>query len=55
MSIGIAHVHLSRPANIDDLIKHADDALYTAKAEGKRRVMIRRADGSHDIAECDRL
>lgn len=53
MSIGIAHGQLSRPANIDELIKHADDALYTAKAEGKHRVMIRRGDGAYDVAECD--
>ncbi len=45
MSIGIAHVDLSRPANAQQLIQHADEAMYAAKSDATTGVMIREADG----------
>jgi diguanylate cyclase (GGDEF)-like protein len=44
MSIGVAHIDLSRPLNAEQLIHHADQAMYAAKNAGKQRVMVR--DGS---------
>jgi diguanylate cyclase (GGDEF)-like protein len=41
MSIGVAHVKLSRPAHADQLVTHADEAMYAAKSAGKNRVMLR--------------
>ncbi|MCC7145128.1 MAG: diguanylate cyclase [Phycisphaeraceae bacterium] len=40
LSIGIATLRHSRPANCDELIAHADQALYRAKAAGKARLMV---------------
>lgn len=45
MSIGVAHITLSRPANAEQLVNHADEAMYSAKAAGKQQVMVRQADG----------
>ncbi len=45
ISIGVAHVNLSRPASAAELVAHADQALYAAKAFGKRIVMVRTGDG----------
>ena len=45
MSIGLSHINLSKPANADQLVTHADEAMYAAKSAGKQRVMIRAADG----------
>jgi PleD family two-component response regulator len=45
MSIGVAHITISLPANAEQLITHADEAMYAAKAAGKQRVMLRQADG----------
>lgn len=45
MSIGIAHVDLSRPTNAQQLIQHADEAMYAAKSDATTGVMIREADG----------
>lgn len=45
MSVGVSHVDLSRPTNAQQLISHADEALYAAKAAGKQRVMIREVQG----------
>ncbi len=45
MSIGIATVHHSGPQSADDLIEHADTALYAAKAAGKSTIMVREAAG----------
>lgn len=41
MSIGVAHVDLSRPVSPEQLIAHADEAMYAAKAAGKCRVVLR--------------
>lgn len=45
MSIGVSCLSLSKPADADDLIAHADNALYAAKDAGKRRIMICGPDG----------
>lgn len=45
MTIGVAHVHLSRPTNAEQLVSHADEALYAGKSTGKNRVMARGDDG----------
>jgi GGDEF domain-containing protein len=45
MSIGLSHINLSRPINAEQLVNHADEAMYAAKTAGKQRVMIRAADG----------
>ena len=47
MSIGLSHINLSRPVNAEQLVSHADEAMYAAKSAGKQRVMIRAADGVH--------
>jgi diguanylate cyclase (GGDEF)-like protein len=49
MSIGISHISLSRPANITQLIAHADEALYAAKADGKNTVRLRDSQGHVSI------
>jgi diguanylate cyclase (GGDEF)-like protein len=45
MSIGIAHISLSGPISAEQLLHHADEAMYAAKAAGKQRIMLRQADG----------
>jgi diguanylate cyclase (GGDEF)-like protein len=40
MSIGIACVSLSHPANADQLVAMADSALYRAKQLGKSRIVV---------------
>lgn len=40
MSLGVAHIAMSRPANAEQLLMHADEALYAAKAAGKQCVMV---------------
>ena len=45
MTIGMSHIDLSRPVNAEQLVSHADEALYAGKSRGKGRVMIRDADG----------
>lgn len=44
MSIGLSHVMLSKPANTDQLITHADEALYAAKNAGTNLLMVRERD-----------
>ena len=45
MSIGVAQINQSRPVNTEELIRHADEALYAAKASGKGRIMVRGHEG----------
>ncbi len=45
MSVGIASLHQSHPANPDQLLAQADNALYAAKAAGKRTIMVCGPDG----------
>lgn len=45
MSIGVSHTTLSRPPSAEQLVSHADEAMYAAKSAGKQRVMVRDADG----------
>jgi diguanylate cyclase (GGDEF)-like protein len=45
MSIGVSHINLSRPISGDQLVTHADEALYAAKQAGKNRVMLRESSG----------
>lgn len=40
MSMGLATMHASNPANPQQLIAHADRALYQAKEAGKTRIVI---------------
>jgi diguanylate cyclase (GGDEF)-like protein len=48
MSIGVAHIDLSRPRDTEALIRHADEAMYAAKAAGRHRVMVRDRHGVRD-------
>lgn len=46
MSIGVAHVDRSRPVNPEDLVRHADEAMYAAKATfGGDTIAVREAPG----------
>lgn len=45
MSIGVAQIDASRPQTSAQLVKHADEAMYAAKAAGKRQVMFRASQG----------
>jgi diguanylate cyclase (GGDEF)-like protein len=48
MSIGISHINMSGPANTTQLVAHADEALYAAKAAGKNTIRLREADRCTD-------
>lgn len=45
MSIGLSSLSLSRPLDAQQLIAHADSALYTAKLSGRSRIMVCGPDG----------
>jgi len=45
MSIGLSHINLTLPINAEQLVSHADEAMYAAKYAGKQRVMVRGNDG----------
>ncbi len=49
ISIGVAQIDSSRPASSEELIRHADEALYAAKAAGKGRIMVHSGDGIHPV------
>ena len=40
MSIGVAHWQTTKPVNADELVRHADEAMYLAKNDPKKRVVI---------------
>jgi diguanylate cyclase (GGDEF)-like protein len=50
MSIGLSHVDVSRPINAEQLVNHADEAMYAAKGAGKRCVMMREGGGGCAVA-----
>ncbi|MDP7009475.1 MAG: diguanylate cyclase [Phycisphaerales bacterium] len=50
MSIGVAHWELTKPVNADELVRHADEAMYAAKEDPDRRVMIRTPNGESETA-----
>lgn len=45
LSVGIASVRTSHPESAEQLIVHADMAMYAAKTGGKDRIMLCEADG----------
>jgi GGDEF domain-containing protein len=47
MSVGVASLRTSRPKTGEDLIHHADLAMYTAKEAGRRCIRVCDADGKH--------
>jgi two-component system cell cycle response regulator len=51
MSMGLGHIDLSRPANAEQLVSHADQAMYAAKLAGKHRILIRMSDGMRPVSE----
>jgi len=40
MSIGVSHWQITNPVNADELVRHADEAMYVAKNERDRRVVL---------------
>ena len=50
VSIGISQIDLSRPISADQLVNHADEALYAAKSAGKARVMLRCRNGVRPVS-----
>ena len=49
ISIGVAQIDSRRPTNSEELIRHADEALYAAKAAGKGCIMVRSGDRIHAV------
>lgn len=47
MSVGVASLRTSRPRSGEELIHHADTAMYTAKDSGRRCIRVCDADGKH--------
>ena len=50
MSIGVAQIDASCPVTSEELIHHADEALYAAKAAGKGRIMLRDRKGTRAVS-----
>lgn len=46
MSIGVSHTDLSRPSHAEQLVMHADEAMYAAKSAGKQCIMVKEMDGT---------
>ena len=40
MSIGVSHWQITNPVNADELVRHADEAMYIAKSDPERRVVF---------------
>ncbi|MBC8309530.1 MAG: diguanylate cyclase [Phycisphaerales bacterium] len=40
MSIGVSHWQLTNPVNADELVRHADEAMYSAKSVRSKRVVL---------------
>jgi diguanylate cyclase (GGDEF)-like protein len=40
MSIGVAHWQLTHPMNADELVRHADEAMYAAKNDPQQQVKL---------------
>ncbi|UCD75957.1 MAG: diguanylate cyclase [Phycisphaerales bacterium] len=49
LSLGISQIDLSRPVDANQLINHADEALYAAKSAGKARAVLRLRDGVKSV------
>lgn len=49
ISIGVSQIDCSRPTSSEELIRHADEALYAAKASGKGCIMVRGRNGVHAV------
>lgn len=47
MSVGVASLRTSHPRTGEELIHHADTAMYTAKEAGRRCIRVCDADGKH--------
>ncbi len=54
ISIGISHIDLSRPVNAEQLIRHADQAMYAAKSALNQRIMLRGTAGVFASPSADR-
>jgi diguanylate cyclase (GGDEF)-like protein len=52
LSVGVAMVYPSRTQSRDELLKRVDDALYSAKAGGRNRVVVSAAEDPDRAAEC---
>jgi len=42
MSIGVSHWQVTNPVNADELVRHADEAMYVAKSDSRRKVILSR-------------
>jgi diguanylate cyclase (GGDEF)-like protein len=51
LSIGVAHIDVSGPIRAEQLLMHADEALYGAKTLGKNRIVLREASGVREVVE----
>ena len=47
-SLGVSHLMLSCPTNADELVRHADEALYAGKSAGRGVVMVHAGDVIHE-------
>ena len=47
MSIGVSHWQVTHPINADELVRHADEAMYIAKSDPERRVVFSKQQSRH--------
>ena len=40
MSIGVAHWQITNPISADELVRHADEAMYKAKSDCDKQVVL---------------